>query len=109
MAAPVLSPTAWQWPADVLAFAAEQRVDPYLGPLLEATHRLFPTRQGLRVEVKDDPELRDVRAIVFEVRVPQRDIANFFEGGHPWTDELFRCCPPPLVCVFGLSLIPVPT
>jgi hypothetical protein len=36
------APTTWQWPADVLAFAARNQVSAYLDPLLEATGRLFP-------------------------------------------------------------------
>jgi hypothetical protein len=108
MSAPVTPPKTWQWPADVLAFAAEQKVQAYLDPLLEATYRVFPTLESLRVTVEQDQELRDVRWIVFEVRVPERDIPDFVKAVHAWTDEKYRVCPAPLVCTFPLFLVPVP-
>ncbi len=104
MSAPTTTQTGFQWSADVLAFAAEQGVTDYLGPLLEATQRLFPTRHSLTVSVEQDPELRDVRSILFDVRVPQADIPNYVEAVHRWSDELFRCCPAPRVPVFTLLL-----
>jgi hypothetical protein len=104
MSAPVTTATAWQWPADVLTFATEQQVDIYLDPLLEATHRLFLTALGLKVFVAVDPEIRDFRQIVFHVKVPQRDVPNFVEAVHRWTDELYRHCPAPWVCNFCLIL-----
>jgi hypothetical protein len=108
MTAPVTPAAGWQWPADVLTYAAEQKVQAYLDPLLEATYRLFPTLQSLRVTVEQDQELRDVRWIVFEVRVPQQDVPNFVQAVHAWTAEKYRICPAPLVCVFCLTLVRVP-
>jgi len=99
--------TAWQWPADVLELAARHHAEGYLQPLLEATRRLFPTAQGLRVFVENDPELRDVRFLVFEVRVPADDIPDYGAAQHGWTDELLRIYPAPRTCPFCLTLIPV--
>ena len=59
MSAPPATVTAWQWPADVLDFAARSQVAGYLDPLLEATRRLFPTARDLRVMLEADPEIRD--------------------------------------------------
>jgi hypothetical protein len=100
--------TAWQWPADVLAFAAEQGVADYLDPLLQVLRRLFPTAQRFRVLVEDDPEIRDDRHIVFDVHVPQEDVPDFLATTRRWHEEKFRICPAPLVCVFRLGLALVP-
>jgi hypothetical protein len=96
--------TAWQWPADVLAFATENNVADYLDPLLEATRGLFPTATSLRVLLECDPELRDDWHIVFDVHVPIKDVPHFVKAVHFWTDELYRVCPAPLVCTFRLGL-----
>jgi hypothetical protein len=107
MSAPVQTTPAWQWPADVLAFAAEQGVQVALDPLLEATRRLYPTASRLRVYVADDPELRDDRHIVFDVEVPGRDVPDFVQAVHNWNDELGRCCPKYLTTTFRLLLVPL--
>jgi hypothetical protein len=104
MSAPVTQATGWQWPAEVLTFAAEQGVQAYLDPLREA---LYHVLQSLRITVEDDPEIRDDRHIVFEVRVPERDIPDFIQAVHAFTDEKYRICPAPLVCVFRLFLVPI--
>jgi hypothetical protein len=100
--------TAWQWPADVLDFAARHQVDRYLHPLLEAIRQLFPTAQSLKVFLEGDPELHDVWQIVFEVEVPQADVPDYIKARHSWSNELFRICPAPLVCNFGLDLNRIP-
>lgn len=104
MNAPLTTHAGWEWPADVLTLAAEQGVTEYLQPLLDTTRRLFPTARSLTVSVNEDPEIRDMRTIVFDVRVPQADVPDFVSAVHRWTDELFRCCPAPLVTVFCLLL-----
>jgi len=101
-----VTPT-WQWPADVLTFAAQHQVAAYLDPLLAATRQVYPTAQSARVFLEDDPEIRDDWHIVFEVRVPQVDIPDYVAAVHSWTREMFRICPAPLVCIFRLTLLPV--
>jgi hypothetical protein len=96
--------TPWTWAPDVLAFAAEQNVATYLDPLLELTRQLFPTACRLKVYVDEDPEIRDLRAIVFEPHVPAKDLPSFVEAVHSWNRGLRRFCPSPLVCVFCLFL-----
>jgi hypothetical protein len=105
MSAPASTVTAWQWPADVLDFAAQHQVEAYLNPLLEATQHLFPTAHNLRVFLEGDPELRDEWHLVFEVEVPKTDVPNYLEARRRWTAELFRICPAPLVCTFCLTLL----
>ena len=107
MSAPVTQATGWQWPAEVLTYAAERGVQAYLDPLREALYRVFPTLQSLRVFVEQDQELRDVRCIVFEVAVPEQDIPDFVQAMHVWSREKFRVCPAPLVCEFCLTVLPV--
>jgi hypothetical protein len=92
MAAPTTTATSWEWPADVLAFAAEQQVEPCLEPLLEASRQFFPTARWLKVFLDADPGIPGDWHIVFEVNVPG------------WIEALFRCCPPAQVCVFRLTL-----
>jgi hypothetical protein len=107
MSAAATVPTAWQWPADVLAFADQQGIRAYVEPLWEATRQVFPTARELTVTVEDDPELRDDRYIVFDVRVPHQDIPDFVEAKHNWNRAFFRICPAPLSHLIRLTLIGV--
>lgn len=100
----LIDPKTWQWSADVLAFAAQHHAEEYLVPLYEATQEVFLTAQSLRSLLEEDPEIRDDRHIVFEVRVPRQDVTNFVEVQHRWVDELYRICPAPLVWIFRLNL-----
>jgi hypothetical protein len=100
--------TTSQWPADVLGFATQHQVADYLGPLWQALRQLFPTAEALRVFLEDDPEIRDDRHIVFDVRVPRDDVPDFVAAKRRWHDELFRVCPAPLACIFRLGLVLVP-
>src|SRR5262245_48103377 len=104
MSSPVTASAGWLWPADVLEFADQQNVRQYLGPLLEATRRVFPTARRIQVVLKDDPEIRDDRHIVFDVQVPGLSVSQGLAAQKEWTNELFRCCPAPLVCIFRLCL-----
>jgi hypothetical protein len=103
----VPTPTTWQWPADVLTFAAEQQVTAYLEPLRAALERLFPTTRSMKVFKSTDPEIRDDHHIVFDVVVGQTDVPDYLAANKRWHDELFAICPAPLVCVFRLCLIVV--
>ncbi len=106
MSAPATA-TTWQWPADVVELAVRHQLDPYLDPMLAATRQVFPTARSLRVFREDDPELRDVTFIVFEVEVPRADVPNSVQAYRRWTDQLLRICPYPQQCLFTLTLIPV--
>jgi hypothetical protein len=103
----VPAPQAWQWPADVLEFAAREKVADYLDPLLEATRKLFPTARRLEVFLEDDPEIANDWHIVYEVEVPVADVPHFVKAQHFWIDELYKVCPAPLVCTFRLTLLTV--
>jgi hypothetical protein len=85
--------SAWQWPADLIEFATRRGAVQYLEPLREMTQRLFPTARSLAIFKEDDPELRDVTSIVFEVRVPIQDVPDFIEANHRWGEEQSTICP----------------
>lgn len=104
MSAPTTTVTAWQWPADVLAYAAEHQLEPYLEPLLEVIRQIFPDPHRLSVYVDQDPELRDVRTILFDVQVMDWDLPQIRAARTRWTQGIFRVCPAPVVCHFGLLL-----
>jgi hypothetical protein len=89
---------------EVLTYAVANRVEDYLQPLLETTHRIFPAARWVKVQIEDDPEIRDDRHILFEVKVPDVGLENARRARKAWIEELFRVCPAPLVCVFRLSL-----
>ena len=103
-APPLAPPSPHPWPVEVLEFAAAKQIQPYLDPFLEATRRLFPTARALDIYVEQDVEIRDLRFLVFEVKVSVRDVPNFLEAHNRWGRELFRLCPAPLVFHFCLCL-----
>lgn len=109
MSAPATTTTVWQWPAEVLEFAAESNVGAYLDPMLQATHRIFPTASIVKVTVETDPEIRDDRHIVFDVSVPRGDLPNYLDSQHRWIRALYDVCPAPLVCTFRLLLVTIGT
>jgi hypothetical protein len=104
MAAAVKAAREWEWAADALEFAAQQRVQEHLEPLREATRRIFPTAQSLRVVVDEDPEIRNYRHMVFEVQVVGLSLNEIHQARKEWKREQFDRCPAPLLCAFCLSL-----
>jgi hypothetical protein len=92
------------FPADVVAFAVANQVQHCLQPLLEAIHRIFPAARWVKVLIDDDPEIRDDRHILFEVKAPDLSLEEARNGRQAWIGELLRVCPAPLVCIFRLSL-----
>ena len=86
-------------PQEVLAFAAEQGVTPYLPAVLEMTRRIFPAAQ-MSVVVEDDPEIANDRHIVIVGQVEKRPVSEALEARYQWHRGLFACCPAPLVSVF---------
>jgi len=96
--------TVWQWPADVLAYAKEQRVDRYLAPLLDGIHRVFPSARRVKATLEFDPEIQNDRHIVFSVHVPREDVPNFVEALRRWNREEDRILPDPQTCVFRMCL-----
>lgn len=97
-------PSTWQWPADVLEFAACRGISAYLDPLLEAVWRLFPTTRLIEVKVDRDPEYSDYDAVLFLVHIASKDIPDFLGAMRAWHLESARICPCPQVFDFLLLL-----
>jgi len=104
MAAPATSPTTWPWPADVVALATQENVLPFLEPLREMTHQLIPTGHWRGAHVEHDPELADLRWIIFDVQVPGLTVPEAVEVEKRWIRELLRICPPQVALHFLLGL-----
>ena len=92
------------WSADVLAFAVEHQVEHCLHPLLEATHRIFPTARSVKVSVEEDPELRDNTQIVFDVQVAGLSLSESKAARRQWHEALLSVYRPTRKLVFCLLL-----
>jgi hypothetical protein len=92
------------FPAEVVAFARANRVEHCLQPLLEATQRIFPTAHSVKVEIDDDPEIRDDRHILYYVQVAGLSLTESRAAARKWNDESFRICSAPLVSIFRLRM-----
>src|SRR5437868_3206639 len=86
-------------PPEVLSFAAEQGVAPYLAAILEMTRRRFPDARRLVVLVEEDAEVANDRHIVIEIDIAGITADQYVEAKRQWSRELFQLCPAPLVCV----------
>jgi hypothetical protein len=92
------------FPADVVDFAVANQVVDCLQPLWEATHRIFPTARFVKVQIDDDPEIRDERHILFDVQVAGLSLEEARAAGKQWNQELFRICSPVRSYVFRIYL-----
>ncbi len=99
--------TGWQWPAEVKQFAASHEAEEYLEPLREALAQLFPTAVHASVQVYQDPELRDERWILFEVRCRAAIWPTTSRPSRRGMHELMRICPSVKLWLFGLDLVPL--
>lgn len=92
------------FPADVVAFAIANQVEDCLQPLLEATQRIFPTARFVKVQIDDDPEIRDLRHILYNVQVAGLALNQSLAAESQWIKELLRICLPVRACVFRLGM-----
>jgi hypothetical protein len=92
------------FPAEVVAFAAAHQAEHCLQPLLEATRRIFPTANFIKVYVANDPELRDNTQIIFDVQVSGLSLEEAQAADKQWGQELFRIYPPLRKMLFCLLL-----
>jgi hypothetical protein len=99
-------PAAPVWSEDLLSFATEQGVRAYLEPLWAAAWRVFPTARQVTAYREDDPELRDERSIIIDVRVPKEDVPLSQSRAIrlQWHREFEAICPPALQLLFSLRL-----
>jgi 3-deoxy-D-manno-octulosonic-acid transferase len=89
---------------EVVAFAAAHHGEHCLQPLLEATHRIFPTARFVKVSVENDPELRDNTQIVFHVQVVGLPLDQARVARRQWNEEATRLYPPLRKFLFCLQL-----
>lgn len=90
-------------PPDVLALAKEQGVDAYLPAMIEVLHEVFGEDRAFAVEVEEDPEVADLRNILFTVEgtwTPEEGRALQLM----WYDKTSAICPAPLICTFRLFI-----
>lgn len=92
------------FPDDVLAFAIANQVQHCLQPLLEATHAIFPTARFVKVQMDEDPELRDVRHILYHVQVAGLSPDQSRAAARQWNEATFRVCTPPKAVLFTLRM-----
>ena len=92
------------FPDDVLAFAIANEVQHCLQPLLEATHAIFPTTRFVKVQMDEDPELRDVRHILYHVQVAGLSPDQSRAAARQWNEATFRICTPPKAVLFTLRM-----
>jgi len=104
MNAPITMPVTAQWPPEVLEFAAEKEVLPYLEPVLEVTRKAFPTANQITAKVEEDHEIRDLRYIVLEVKLPRIVVDEAVASEWQWCRGLLACCPAPLAGAFVLGI-----
>ncbi len=90
-------------PPEVEAFAAEKGAASYLPGVVCLVQQIVPNHP-IDVRVEDDPELAYNRTIVFRVEVHGWDEEMLVEADQRWATDIFKCCPAPLVHVFGLDV-----
>jgi len=83
--------TEWTWPADVLAFADEHGLTPYLEPVREMTRRIFPGQQP-EAEMTADCEIPDERYITLWVKVTDLTVEQLGTVRDKWYAELRDIC-----------------
>jgi hypothetical protein len=91
---------------EVLAFAEQEGVTPYLPAVIEMTRRIFPGAP-LRVFVEDDPEIANDRHIVLEVELRGMGVPELIATHRQWISEIFQHCPSTHAPVFRLGMVPV--
>ena len=91
-------------PLEVLEFATEQGVVPYLRPLLTMTRGIFPD-ESIRLRLEEDPESADQRTIAVEVDVTDWTVAEMLAAHNQWSEQLFRVCPATKVCAFRIGMV----
>jgi hypothetical protein len=89
---------------EVLAYAREHQGEHCLQPLLEATQRIFPAANSIKVSVENDPELSYNTQIVFHVQVSGLSLDEVRSANRQWNEENRRLYPPLRKILFCLEL-----
>jgi hypothetical protein len=95
-----------RWSKDVLDYATQKGVNQYLPIIGEMTQQLIPAARRIDVFIEDDPEIADLRFIVFDVHVPAWNAQQLYETQRRWNEGLLQIYPSPRWESFVLSLQP---
>ena len=90
MATAIPAATEWSWPADVLAFAAQNQAQAYLDPLRDLLRRLYPTARSFRAFIEFDPEIHEAVEIVTVPEDKDNQVIEEFQMGYKFGDRLLR-------------------
>ena len=89
------------WPSEVERAAGQQGCAAALPKVWEITRRIFPDSPHIDVHVEDDPEIADLRFIVFDVFVNGWDASRLARAHWQWIEEKTDCCSTPNHIVLG--------
>ena len=78
---------------EVKAFAKERGLTPYLPRIVDVLQDIFADAAGTRVEVHQDPEVAELRWLLFGVEVPWETSNQALHAKHQWYDSLHEFCP----------------
>ena len=90
-------------PPEVLDFAAEKGVTPYLPAVLALARRVFPTAP-LTVHLEDDPEIEDFRHIAIDADINGLEVEQLVTAQNQFGEGLFQVCPLTHVLFFLLGM-----
>ena len=102
MSAITIAPKKLVLPPDVQAFAHERGLAPYLLGILNVLHRVFADATRMTAEIHEDPEVENLRWIVFDVEVPCT-LDRLNELTDDWYRSTPNACPTTLFGEFGLA------
>jgi hypothetical protein len=91
--APLLQP-------EILEFAQRNGVGAYLAPVLAMTMSIFPQALAVDLMIEEDLEIPSDAHLLLRVCLPCMDAEQYVTSKFKWSEELFRICPSPVVCVF---------
>ena len=91
-------------PPEVWIFSRERQIDQYLDRVVALLHRIFADARRLSVEIHDDPEIADLRSLLFDVEVPWPSFAQAQEAYRAWHDGLFATIPLQHLCDIALII-----
>jgi hypothetical protein len=97
-------PTQVPLSAEVLDYARQHHIEQCLQPLIEMTQKMFPTGEDFSIYMEQDPELRDVQSVVFDITVPDLSVDRWVAVHLDWTDRMLQICDPKLGLHFVLRL-----
>jgi hypothetical protein len=97
----------WTWPADVLEFAREKGIEPYLEPLREAARQAFPTMKELRVYPSQDLDDPNHRFLVWEIVISKADSETHLSQTRQWYRDSGQILPAGKRLLIVTFVIPV--